>query len=44
MTAPDLPDAARSIIKGLIVSLVTAGLISAADAELLIRVLGLGDS
>ena len=44
MAAPDLPDAARGIIKALIVSLASTGLISNADAECLIALLGLRDA
>ena len=36
-----LPDVARGILKAVIVSLATTGLISNADAENVIRVLGL---
>ena len=43
-TAPTLPDVARSILKALIVSLASTGLISRADAECLIALLGLGDA
>ena len=41
MIAAALPDVARSILKAAIVSLATSGLITSADAENLIRVLGL---
>lgn len=44
MNAPNLPDVARSIIKGVITSLATAGLITGADAENLIALLGLTDA
>ncbi len=44
MRPPKLPDTARQVLKGLIVSFGTAGIIRAADAELLIRYLGLGDA
>lgn len=44
MTPPTLPDVARSILKGAIVSLASAGLITAADAECLLRLLGLADA
>ncbi len=44
MNAPNLPDVARSIIKGLIVSLATAGLITSTDAENLLALLGLSDA
>jgi hypothetical protein len=39
--APNLPDVARSIIKGVITSLATARLITGVDAEHLIALLGL---
>lgn len=42
--APTLPDVARSILKGMIVSLATTGLISQADAEHLIALLDLADA
>lgn len=42
MSAPILPDVARSVIKGLISSLANAGLILPADAERLIALLDLG--
>ena len=41
---PNLPDVARSIIKALIVSLASTGLISAADADHVIALLGLQDA
>jgi hypothetical protein len=41
MNAPNLPDVARSMLKALIVSLATSGLITSADAEHLIAFLGL---
>lgn len=44
MSAPNLPDVARSIIKAVVVSLATTGLISNADAENVIRLLGLHDA
>ena len=44
MNAPNLPDVARSILKGLIVSLANAGLITGADSEQLIALLGLADA
>ncbi len=44
MNAPILPDVARGIIKALIVSLVNAGLITSAEAEQLIALLGLADA
>ncbi len=44
MNAPNLPDVARGIIKGLIVSLANTGLISGADAECVLALLGLRDA
>ena len=44
MSAPNLPDAARAILKAVIVSLATTGLISCADAENLITLIGLRDA
>ena len=44
MNGPRLPDVARSILKGAIVSLVNAGLITSADAECLIALLELADA
>ena len=44
MNAPNLPDVARGIIKGLIVSLSNTGLISQADADNVIALLGLRDA
>jgi hypothetical protein len=44
MSALELPDVARAILKAQIVSLVNAGLISRADAERLIAVLQLADA
>lgn len=44
MTAPDLPEVARSIIKALIVSLANTGLMSQADADIVIALLGLRDA
>lgn len=44
MTALNLPDVARSLIKALIVSLASTGLMSAADAENVIALLGLRDA
>ena len=41
---PRLPDVARGILKAVIVSLAITGLISNADAENVIRVLGLHDA
>jgi hypothetical protein len=44
MRAPFLPDIARSLLKGLIVSMASAGVITSADAEHLIGVLDLRDA
>lgn len=44
MSAPNLPDVARGLIKGLIVSLASTGLISQADADTVITLLGLRDA
>jgi hypothetical protein len=44
MRPPKLPDTARQVLKGLIVSLGTAGIVSSADAEHLLRYLGLEDA
>jgi len=44
MSAPTLPDVARSIIKAVIVSLASTGLMSGADAENVIALLGLYDA
>lgn len=44
VSAPNLPDVARAILKALIVSLANTGLISRADAENLIALLGLADA
>jgi hypothetical protein len=44
MSAPNLPDVARSIIKALIVSLASTGLISQADADNVLALLGLRDA
>lgn len=44
MNAPNLPDAARSLLKSLIVCLSNTGLISRADADNLIALLGLADA
>ena len=43
MSAPNLPDVARSLLKGLIVSLANTGLMSQADADNVIALLGLSD-
>ena len=42
--APNLPDVARSILKALIVSLASTGLMSQADADNVIALLGLRDA
>lgn len=44
MSVPNLPNIARSILKGAIMSLMTAGLITDADAECLIALLDLRDA
>lgn len=44
MNVPNLPDVARSVLKGAIVGLASAGLVSPADAEHLIALLGLEDA
>lgn len=44
MNPPNLPNIAGGIIKALIVSLANAGLITSADAERLIALLGLADA
>lgn len=44
MTRPDLPDFARSTLKGAIVALANGGFITAANAQQLIALLGLGDA
>lgn len=44
MNVPVLPDVARTILKGAIVSLANAGLISTSDAERLLTLLGLADA
>lgn len=44
MSAPNLPDVARSLLKALIVSLASAGLMSKADADNVIALLGLRDA
>jgi hypothetical protein len=41
---PALPDVARGILKALIVSLANTGLISQADADTVIALLGLHDA
>lgn len=44
MSVPALPNVARSILKGAIVSLANAGLITSADAECVLSLLGLRDA
>jgi hypothetical protein len=44
MKAPNLSDVARAALKGMIVSLANAGLVTGADAEKLIEMLELGDA
>ena len=44
MTAPALPDVARSVLRGVISSLANAGLMTGADAEATATLLGLGIS
>ena len=44
MNAPHIPDVARAILKALIVSLATTGLMSLADADNVIALLGLHDA
>lgn len=44
MNAPNLPDVPRGIIKALIVSLANTGLITSADAECVLALLGLHDA
>jgi hypothetical protein len=44
MNTPNLPEIARSILKAVIVSLATTGLITNADAEHLVAFLSLGDA
>ena len=44
MTAPKIPDVARSLLKAAIMSLLNAGLIASDDAETLIALLDLGDA
>lgn len=41
---PNLPDVSRSILKALVVSLANTGLMSQADAENIIALLGLRDA
>ncbi len=40
----NIPDVARAILKGVIVSLANAGLITKADAEAIMVLLGLGNA
>lgn len=42
--SPMLPDVARSLLKGLVVTMATTGLITRGDAENLITLLGLRDA
>lgn len=44
MRAPKLPDVARAILKALIISLASTGLMSQADADNVIALLGLQDA
>lgn len=44
LTVPTLPDTARSLLKGAIMSMVNAGLITGVDAEQLIVLLQLRDA
>ena len=44
MNATNLPDVARSVLKALIVSLASTGLMSQADADNIIALLGLHDA
>ncbi len=44
MNAQNLPDVARSLLKALIVSLASTGLMSQADADNVIGLLGLQDA
>ena len=44
MNTPNFPDAARAILKALFVSLASTGLMSQADAENVIALLGLRDA
>lgn len=44
MKAPNIPDLARSILKALLVSLANTGLLSQADADNVIVLLGLHDA
>jgi hypothetical protein len=44
MSTPSLPDVARAILKALIVSLASTGLVSQADADNMIALLGLHDA
>lgn len=39
-----LPDVARTLLKSMIVTLATTGLITSADAEMLVTILGLSDA
>jgi len=44
MSAPNLPDVARAILKAVIVSIASTGLMSQADADNLLELLGLRDA
>ena len=44
MNGPNLPDVARSLLKGLIMSLARSGVITGADAEQLLTALKLTDA
>ena len=44
MNSANLPDVARSILKGLIMSLANTGLLSQADTDNIIALLGLHDA
>ena len=44
MTAPNLPDVANRVLRGVIDSLASAGLITGADARAIIELLGLGNA
>lgn len=44
MSAPNFPEVARSVLRGVIGSLANAGIATTADAEAAMHLLGLGDS
>jgi len=44
MSTPNFPEIACSILRGVIGSLASAGVVTPADAEVAMRLLGLGDS